>query len=83
MKFVFFFNFVFNGSMLPGISAGKGCNTEVVCLNLGQSRMPVAHTCNLSYSGGRDQEDQGSKPDQANSSLRCYLEKIHHKKRSW
>jgi hypothetical protein len=23
---------------------------------------PVAHACNLSYSGGRDQEDQGSKP---------------------
>jgi hypothetical protein len=22
----------------------------------------VAHTCNPSYSGGRDQEDQGSKP---------------------
>jgi hypothetical protein len=23
---------------------------------------PVAHTCNLSHSGGRDQEDHGSKP---------------------
>jgi hypothetical protein len=28
----------------------------------------VAHTCNLSYLGGRDQEDCGSKPAQANSS---------------
>jgi hypothetical protein len=28
---------------------------------------PVAHTCNPSYSGGRDQEDHGSKPVQANS----------------
>jgi hypothetical protein len=28
----------------------------------------VAHTCNPSYSGGRDQEDHGSKPAQANSS---------------
>jgi hypothetical protein len=28
----------------------------------------VAHTCNPSYSGGGDQEDQGSKPVQANSS---------------
>jgi hypothetical protein len=28
----------------------------------------VAHTCNPSYSGGRDQEDQGSKPALANSS---------------
>jgi hypothetical protein len=35
----------------------------------------VAHTCNLSYSGGRDQEDRGSKPAQANSSARPYLEK--------
>jgi hypothetical protein len=29
---------------------------------------PVAHTCNPSYSRGRDQEDRGSKPAQANSS---------------
>jgi hypothetical protein len=28
----------------------------------------VAHTCNPSYSGGRDQEDHGSKPARANSS---------------
>jgi hypothetical protein len=28
----------------------------------------VAHTCNPSYSGGRDQEDQGSKPARGNSS---------------
>jgi hypothetical protein len=27
----------------------------------------VTHTCNPSYSGGRDQEDCGSKPAQANS----------------
>jgi hypothetical protein len=28
----------------------------------------VAYACNPSYSGGRDQEDSGSKPAQANSS---------------
>jgi hypothetical protein len=28
----------------------------------------VAHTCNLSYSESRDQEDHGSKPAKANSS---------------
>jgi hypothetical protein len=28
----------------------------------------VAHACNLSYSGGRDQEDHGLKSAQANSS---------------
>jgi hypothetical protein len=27
----------------------------------------VAHACNPSYSGGRDQEDQGLNPAQANS----------------
>jgi hypothetical protein len=30
--------------------------------------MPVAHACYPSYSGGRDQEDCGSKPALANSS---------------
>jgi hypothetical protein len=39
------------------------------------SRAPVAHACNPSHSGGRDQEDFGSKPAQANSSARPYLEK--------
>jgi hypothetical protein len=29
---------------------------------------PVAHTCNPRYSGGRDQENRGSKPAWANSS---------------
>jgi hypothetical protein len=28
----------------------------------------MAHACNLSYSGGRDQEDHSLKPAQANSS---------------
>jgi hypothetical protein len=31
-------------------------------------RVPVAHACNPSYSGGRDKEDCGSKPAQVNSS---------------
>jgi hypothetical protein len=33
-----------------------------------RSQVLVAYTCNLSYSGGRDQEDCGSRPAQANSS---------------
>jgi hypothetical protein len=46
---------------------------------------PVAHACNPSYSGGRDQEDLGSKLAQANSSRdpilkKPYLEKTLHKK---
>jgi hypothetical protein len=35
----------------------------------------VAHTCNPSYSGGKDRENHGSKPAQANISTRSYLEK--------
>jgi hypothetical protein len=36
----------------------------------------VAHICNPSYSGQKeDQEDHGSKPSWANSSVRPYLEK--------
>jgi hypothetical protein len=31
------------------------------------SQALVAHTCNPSYTGRRDQEDHGSEPDQANS----------------
>jgi hypothetical protein len=33
-----------------------------------QSQVQVAHTFNPNYSGGRDQEDCGSKPARANSS---------------
>jgi hypothetical protein len=37
----------------------------------------VAHACNPSYSGGRDQEDHGLKPVQGNSSRDSpYLEKL-------
>jgi hypothetical protein len=39
----------------------------------------VAHACNPSYSGGRDQEDRGSKPAWANCS-RAYLKNTHYKK---
>jgi hypothetical protein len=42
----------------------------------------VAHACNLTYSGGRDQEDSGSKPAQANSSLDTILKKNLHKSRA-
>jgi hypothetical protein len=38
-------------------------------------RAPVADTYNPSYSGGRDQEDHGSKPVRANSSRDSYLKK--------
>jgi hypothetical protein len=42
--------------------------------------MMVAHACNPSYSGGRYQEDRGSKPVQANSSQDPSLKKSFTKK---
>jgi hypothetical protein len=41
-----------------------------------ETRALVAHTCNPSYSGDRDQEDHGLKPAQANS-LRDLILKKH------
>jgi hypothetical protein len=41
----------------------------------------VAHTCNPSYSGGRDEEDCGSKLAGANSLQDLILKKTFHKKR--
>jgi hypothetical protein len=38
--------------------------------------MPVAHACNPSYSGSRDQEDCGLKPAQANTYLKKPFTKI-------
>jgi hypothetical protein len=46
------------------------------------SQVPVAHACNPSYSGGRDQKDQGSKPAWANSS-RDLISKNPSQKKSW
>jgi hypothetical protein len=40
----------------------------------------VAHACNPSYSGGRDQGDHGSKLPQANSLKDPSLKKTHHRK---
>jgi hypothetical protein len=43
----------------------------------------VAHICNPSYSGGRDQEDGGSKPAQATSSQDPISKKASTKKGWW
>jgi hypothetical protein len=40
--------------------------------------MSVAHACNPSFSGGRDQEAEGSKPAQANSLRDPILKKKNH-----
>jgi hypothetical protein len=42
----------------------------------------VVQAYNPSYSGSRDQEDLGSKPAQANSSMKPYLEKTLHKNKA-
>jgi hypothetical protein len=45
--------------------------------NKNEGQAPVAHACNPSYSGGRDQEDHGLKPVQANSSRDLILKTFH------
>jgi hypothetical protein len=47
-----------------------------------QSQVPVAHACNPSYSGGRDQEDHGLKPAKANS-LQDPIVKNPSQKKGW
>jgi hypothetical protein len=60
---------------------GHGFGTgSILPLNVKCGQEPVAHTGNPTYSGGRDQEDHGLKPAQANSCARPYLEKTYHKK---
>jgi hypothetical protein len=44
------------------------------------SQAQVSHTCNPSYSGGRDQEDCSSKPSQANSSQDLIKKSLHRQK---
>jgi hypothetical protein len=48
------------------ISYGNNSNATLP-LRIIWDQMLVAHTCNSSYSGGRDQEDHGSRPAWANS----------------
>jgi hypothetical protein len=43
------------------------CKHEALSSNPSSSQLPVAHFCKLSYSGGRNQEDRGSKPARGNS----------------
>jgi hypothetical protein len=45
--------------------------------------MPMAHACNPSYSGGRDQEDRHSKPAQTNGLGDPILKKPITKKTGW
>jgi hypothetical protein len=53
------------GRRKEGRKGGRGRERERERENASWAQ--VAHTCNASYSGGRDQEDHGSKPAQANS----------------
>jgi hypothetical protein len=50
--------------------------------NSSVSQALVAHTCNFSYSGSRDQEDQGLKPAKVNSTLDP-VSKITKTKKGW
>jgi hypothetical protein len=50
--------------------------------NIEIHKAPVAHACNPSYSGGKDKEDQGSKPAWASSS-QDPISKIPITKKGW
>jgi hypothetical protein len=52
-------------------------------IKINSSWVPVAHACNPSYSGGRNQKDYGSKPAQANSSQDPILRTVITKKGWW
>jgi hypothetical protein len=47
--------------------------SEFTILKIRMELVTMAHACNPSYSGGRDQGDCGLKPARANSSERPYL----------
>jgi hypothetical protein len=48
--------------------------------NAMSSQVPVAQHLSPSNSGGRERENQGLKPAQANKLLKPYLKNIQHKK---
>jgi hypothetical protein len=54
----------------------------IYIFNIYICQAPVAHACNPSHSGGRDQEEHGSKPAQPNSS-RDPISKISIVKKGW
>jgi hypothetical protein len=47
------------------------------------AQLPVTHTCNPSYSTGRDQEDIGSRPAQGNSETLSQKYPTHTQKWGW
>jgi hypothetical protein len=55
-------------------------DVHFVILRNSPGQAPVAHACNPSYSGGRDQKNGGSKPAQGNSSPDPSLKKLITKK---
>jgi hypothetical protein len=67
----------FRAQLVPVVQVGKLRPKEEQL-----SWMPVAHTCNPSFSG-RDQEDRSSKPAQGNSSQDPILKNTITKKDWW
>jgi hypothetical protein len=66
------------------LSTGGGKrNNCTYTKKLGISQVLVAHACNPSYSGCRDQEDQSLKPAPANSSQYFISKKPITRKRAW
>jgi hypothetical protein len=68
-------------NLLPFLSSfGMSPAWSYILIQEKSELAPVAHVYKPSYSGGRDQEDRGSKPAWANSSMRPYLKNTLHKK---
>jgi hypothetical protein len=78
----------FGGEGEPGVKGGHGslpwAKISVVFIEITQDQALVAHACNPSYSGGRDEEDHGLRPARANS-LQDPIQKQNktHTKRGW
>jgi hypothetical protein len=57
-------------------------NTKGTSKMLTERQAPVAHACNPSYSGGRQQDDHDLKSAPDKLFLRPYLKSPHHPKRT-
>jgi hypothetical protein len=74
--------FSFPGSRNQARQRSRWSESEVrTCRKGGGSQTPVAHICNPSYLGGRDQKDRGSKSAWTNS-LQHPISEIHNTKRA-
>jgi hypothetical protein len=74
-------NLILAGLMPPNVTqTWEERDTTVGSQDKQPCQVLVTHTCNPSYSRGRDQEDRGSKPAHANSLRDLISKNTHHTK---